>query len=196
MSGVYWLIDGSYIYKSLKTYPGKTLDYKKLRQKIESMLGNKTTAYYFNSTPDPATDQQNAFHSWMKSADGPNIRVELYELKKTEVKCPDCGHKFVKLTQKGVDVGIVTAALKFQHKYDTLILSTGDGDFLDTVKYIQEGLSKRIILVAFRHGLSTDLQQYADEVWYIDDFFDEVKDARLSQPKPFENVDDVVEVEG
>jgi len=203
MSSVFWLIDGSYLYKSMKKYGEKNrckfnLDYNKLREKIENQIckdSTKFTAYYFNSTPDPATDKQNAFHRWLKSAkpDGPSIRVELYSLKTITVECEKCNYKFKKPVQKGVDVGIVTAALKFHQKYDTLILSTGDGDFEDTLKYLKEDLDKNIIIVSFRHGLSSDLQQYADKVFYIDEFADEVRDTRAETALPFDNVDSVIE---
>lgn len=205
MKNVYWLIDGSYIYKALKTYQishtDYNLDYVKLRKKIETTYcanGEKLVAYYFNSTPDPASDSQNRFHSWLKSSKptGPNIRVEIYPLKNVKVKCDRCSEIIIKRVQKGVDVGLVTTALKFAGKYDKLVISAGDGDFLDTVRYLKEDLDKEIYLVAFRHGLSADLQQYSDESIYIDDFPTEVQDTRTVGrivEKPFDEVDDLIE---
>jgi len=197
----YWLIDGSYLYKSIKSYEKRIgekvgLDYNKLKEKIENHVNEKLTAYYYNSTKDPATDEQNRFHSWLKNhRNGPGIRVELYQLKKTTVKCPNCSEIFTKYVQKGVDVGIVTAALKFKDSYDNLVLSTGDGDFKDTVKFLSEDLRKRIILVGFDNNLSSDLQPYADsgDMLFIDDFIDEVKDTRYADLEPFDGADEIAE---
>lgn len=196
----YWLIDGSYIYKSIKSYErmiGETfgLDYRKLRDKVETHVKETVTAYYFNSTKDPATEQTNKFHTWLKTRkNGPGIIVELYSLKKTTVKCPNCDSTFTKLVQKGVDVGIATAALKFKDNYDTFVLSAGDGDFKDTIKYLKEDLKKRIVLVGFERNLSADLQPYADaeDVLFIDDFINEVKDNRYAGLEPFEGAAEIV----
>lgn len=197
---IYWLIDGSYIYKSIKgiekTKGKVALDYKKLKDKLEGDLNQIITAYYFNSTPNPPKDGQNAFHTWLKRVkNGPGIRVQLYSLKSMTVKCPNCGNVFKKTVQKGVDVGIATTALKFKDNYDTLILSTGDGDFEDTVQYLKEALNKKIILVGFSDNLSADIQQYSDEVWYIDEFFDEVKDTRFEDLEPFEDADKYIDID-
>lgn len=194
---IYWLIDGSYMYKSVKKLEEKhgkiSLDYLKLRQKIENELESKVTAYYFNATPNPQSDEQNSFHNWLKT--GPGIRIpKLYELKKKKNNCPNCKHKFTRYVQKGVDVGIATHALKYHPKYETLILSTGDGDFLDAIKYLKEELEKRIMLVGFNGSISPDILPYADEKWFIDEFIDEVKDTRHLY-KPFEDIDSVVDDE-
>ena len=109
------------------------------------------------------------------------------------MKCPNCNNIFIKFVQKGVDVGIATAALKFKDDYDTFVLSAGDGDFKDTVKYLKEDLKKRIVLVGFEKNLSTDLQPYAntDDVLFIDDFINEVKDNRYAGLEPFEGAAEI-----
>lgn len=65
-----WLIDGSYVYKAGKsfqadnpTYEKRGIDYKKLKDCIckEFEIDN-LDSWYFNSTPDPATDAQNAYY--------------------------------------------------------------------------------------------------------------------------------------
>jgi uncharacterized LabA/DUF88 family protein len=73
-----------------------------------------------------------------------------------------------------VDVGIATLALTHRDRYDTLVLSTGDGDLLDMVEYLSEN-NKRIELLVFRDGVSTDLQARADAVHWIDEFAEEVR---------------------
>lgn len=195
----YWLIDGAYVYSCILKERDRlkdtqfSIDYKKLRTVIERKNGEEVVAYYFNCTPNPPTDAQNAFHTWLKSAKphGPHIRVKLYKLKEVHLSCPYCNNGISKKTQKGVDVGIVTTALRYANNFDTLILSTGDGDFEETVRHLKEDLQKKIILASFKYGLSTDLQQYADEVWFIDDFITEVQDTRFTSP--FDDPDITIE---
>jgi hypothetical protein len=61
--------------------------------------------------------------------------------------------------------GAETAVAFFVSKdhYDTLILSSGDGDLIDMIEYLSE-LGKRIELQVFSEGVSTDLQARADHI--------------------------------
>lgn len=121
-------------------------------------------------------DAQDAFHTWLKSASpcGPKLQVRLHKLKELLVECPHCGQAFEKRVQKGVDVGIATLALTLVDRYDTLILSSGDGDFKDAIEYIRNTLDKRFELVVFNIGVSTDLQSLSDRIYWIDDFKNDV----------------------
>jgi len=134
-------------------------DYLKLRRKLEED-GSIWRAYYFNSTPNPPSDQQDAFHSWLRSAppNGPGIITRLYQLKRV-----------------GADRAyMATCALKHRDRYDTLLLSSGDGDLLDAIEFLSEQ-GKRIELAVFREGVSTELQARADKIYWIDDFAGEVE---------------------
>ncbi len=73
-----------------------------------------------------------------------------------------------------MDVGLATLALVHKDKIDTLLLSSGDGDLLDAVEHLSE-LGKRLELVVFREGVSTELQSRADVIHWIDEFADEVR---------------------
>jgi uncharacterized LabA/DUF88 family protein len=93
--------------------------------------------------------------------------------------CPNgAAHHVSNQQQKGVDVGLATLALTHIGHYDTLVLSSGDGDLLDAVEYLSEH-GKRLELVVFRDGVSTDLQARADVIHWIDDF---AADVRRDQP--------------
>jgi uncharacterized LabA/DUF88 family protein len=189
-----WLIDAGYLFKA-KPYnePYYQFSYKKLKDKIEQD-GRIWRAYYLNSIPSPITEQQERFHSWLRTAppDGPGIITKLYELKRMrldrayclncrsviEPRCSHCpennsGQLFIE-QQKGVDVGLATLALTLDSHYETLVLSAGDGDLLDAIEFLsQQG--KRIELVVFKYGVSTELQARADNIYWIDDFKDEVR---------------------
>lgn len=196
-----WLIDGSYIYKAGKTfqaenpeYERKGVDYKKLKDCICKAFGiDDLDSWYFNSTPDPATDAQNAYHRWLKSTEpkGPNIRVKLYDLKEKTIRCRNCGEDFSIKVQKGVDVGIATTALRLFSRYDVIVLSAGDGDFEDFIRYIVEDQDKKLYIAGFDRSISPDLQQYSAKNYLLNEHYDEICDTR--DVKPFDSADEVVD---
>jgi len=185
-----WLIDAGYLWNAQRSVaPGYQFDYLKLRRKLEES-GPLWRAYYLNSTPHPPADGQDAFHTWLRSAPprGPQLITKLYELKplradrawceqcrtKVTLRCPNGPeHRISNQQQKGVDVGIATLALAHRERYETLLLSSGDGDLLDAVEYLSEH-GKRIELAVFSDGVSTDLQARADRIHWIDEWADEV----------------------
>ncbi len=165
-----WIVDGAYLFNYGRNRP---FDYLKLKAEITRANGGPLhECYYLNSTPDAATESQNAFHSWLKSAPprGPKMRVQLYTIKDLNTTCPNCSHQFHRSVQKGVDVGIATLIVKLaQGVYDRLILSAGDGDFQEAITYIKSELHKEFWLHGAMSNLSTDLQCYADQVLWMDD---------------------------
>jgi uncharacterized LabA/DUF88 family protein len=168
-----WIIDGAYLFNFGKTH---AFDYLKLKNEIVRLNGGAIyESYYLNSTPDPATDAQNAFHAWLKAAPpkGPKLRVQLYTLKDFHSVCPSCKYQFDRQVQKGVDVGIATLIIKLaaQNVYDRLILSAGDGDFEDAISYVKSDLHKEVWVSGSHTNLSTDLQSYSDNVLWLEDMF-------------------------
>lgn len=190
-----WLIDAGYMYKGQITFlRDYSLDYLKLRNKLEED-GSLWRAYYLNSTTPKSSDGQASFYHWMRSAPpfGPKIITKLYDLKSSEItdayceqcrhkvslSCPeDRNHRLSREQQKGIDVGLATLALTHISNYETLLLSSGDGDLIDAIEYITEK-GKRFELVVFKYGVSTDLQSRADKVYWIDDFASDVARSSL-----------------
>ena len=192
-----WLIDAGYLFNARHSVSkGYQFNYLKLRERIEQD-GDIWRAYYFNSTHNPPTDAQDGFHNWLRSAppNGPKIVTKLYGLKgqrgdksfccrckqKVDLVCPyqkDVRetHILTNEVQKGVDVGIATTALIHKENFDTLVLTSGDGDLLDAIEHLSE-IGKRIELVVFNEGVSTELQSRADKLYIINDFANEVTDA-------------------
>lgn len=203
-----WLIDAGYLLKAQgKVRQGYLFSYAKLRHRLEQD-GPLWRAYYLNSTPNPPSDQQDGFHTWLRSAPprGPKIVTKLYKLRNTRADTPYCetcqkkvtvncpggpGHRLHKQQQKGVDVGIATLALVHADKYETLVLSSGDADLLDAIEYLSEK-GKRIELLVFKYGVATDLQSRADHIYWIDDFTDEVAQDK-KEPLPTAVSADVVD---
>ncbi len=171
-----WIIDAGYMIKAAPD----NFDYLKLKRMLESLNNSEFfESYYLNSTPNPPTDAQNAFHTWIKSAPprGPKIRVQLYKLKDKSVECKNCHEEFNIQVQKGVDVGIATLTLKLasQNQYERLILSAGDGDFEDALSYVKSELHKEIWISGFDGSVSADLQSYADKVIWLNEYWNEIK---------------------
>lgn len=191
-----WLIDAGYLFNAQRSVDhGYRFDYKQLRLQLET-AGPIWRAYYLNSTPNPPTDAQDSFHTWLRSAPpgGPQLITKLYELKtiradrafcsechqQVDLSCPNGdSHRIGNQQQKGVDVAIATLALVHRERYDTLLLSSGDGDLLDAIEFLSEQ-GKRIEMAVFDHGVSTELQARADHVFWINDFADEIRTQRRS----------------
>ena len=191
-----WLIDAGYLFNAQETYEKNfRFDYLKLRRKLEE-YGEIWRVYYFNSVRKVEDASQDGFHNWLQSAlpDGPKFITKIYRLRSVRADsayCRDCGNT-VRLTcphtisgdpvhtlgreqQKGVDAGIVTAALRFREEYDVLMLSSGDGDLVEAMEYLTEQHSKILQLAVFRTGVSTGLQSRADSIFFLDDFADEIR---------------------
>ncbi len=186
-----WLIDAGYLFMAQRSVSSDySIDYLKLRMKLEE-TGEVWRAYYLNATPNATSDVQDNFHNWLRSAppNGPKIITKLYPLRTQRVdriycatcnemvrlECPnDHKHQLSRQQQKGVDVGIATLALTHADLYDSLVLSSGDGDLIDAVEYLSEK-GKKIELLVFNVGVSTELQSRADSIHWIDDFKEDVR---------------------
>ncbi len=60
------------------------------------------------------------------------------------------------------DVGIVVDAIRLSRSVDSIVLVTGDGDFVPLVKYLQnKGI--RVEVIAFKRSSSSKLVEAADE---------------------------------
>lgn len=167
-----WIVDSAYM---MRGAPGR-FDYLKLKNELERRNGfSFTESFYLNSTPNPAQDAQDAFHSWIKMAPpkGPKMRVQLYKLKDVSCECPSCNTKFDRPVKGGVDVAVAMLLIKLavQKKYERVILSVGDGDFESAVEYVKDELGKELWIAGFDGSVSSDLQSYADRVIWIDEFW-------------------------
>jgi uncharacterized LabA/DUF88 family protein len=177
-----WIVDGAYLFTECRRLVGD-FDYLKLKGKLEEENQSPFfECYYLNSTPNPPSDAQDKFHTWLKSAPprGPKMRVQLYQLKDMGFTCPSCYSQSNRHVQKGVDVGIATLILKLaaQDRYERLVLSAGDGDFEDAISYVKSELHREIWISGFDGSVSVDLQSYADHVVWLDNYVEEIKKHR------------------
>ena len=86
-----------------------------------------------------------------------------------EVKAKDL-QTFLGGAKKGDwDVGMAMDALRMAQKVDVIVLVSGDGDFIDLVRYLQETMGCRVEVISFKKTCSQKLIDQADEYISIDD---------------------------
>ncbi len=171
-----WIVDGAYLLKTTTVH----FDYLKLKRLLEEKIRDTMTeGYYLNSVIHSTLDAQGAFLDWLQapSPKGPELQLKLYSLHKELRICDRCGEQYEFKLQKGVDVGIATLIIRLaiEGRYDRLVLCAGDGDFEDALIFVKDVLHKEICICGFRHSLSTDLQSYADQVIWLNEYISEIQ---------------------
>ena len=80
-----------------------------------------------------------------------------YEVKSKDLQVFLGGHK------KGDwDIGIAMDAIELAPRLDTIVLISGDGDFVDLVEHLRRALGCRIEVLAFGRSSSSKLREAAD----------------------------------
>ncbi len=165
---VIWLIDAAYV---LKGHQGK-IDYIKIRRELQNWAipryGRFDRMIFYNSCDD--SNKSDEFVSIMESN---GFEMKMYPLKFMNICCNECGHKGNRMVQKGVDVGIITdlISLAYEGKYCKVVITAGDGDFLDAIRKVQSlksnGSNIKVFVAGYRCSMSKDLETYADDMYYI-----------------------------
>jgi len=79
-----------------------------------------------------------------------------------ETRVKDLQEFYGGLKKADWDVGIVIDAIRIAPGVDTLVLASGDGDFIPLVEYLKNQ-GKRVEVVAFGRTASSKLRESADE---------------------------------
>ncbi|HRZ30389.1 MAG TPA: NYN domain-containing protein [Candidatus Paceibacterota bacterium] len=61
------------------------------------------------------------------------------------------------------DVGLAVDAIKLAPKLDTVIIGSGDGDFVPLVQYLKENMGAQVEVIAFGKSSSGKLREAADD---------------------------------
>lgn len=61
------------------------------------------------------------------------------------------------------DVGMAVDAIKLAPKLDTIIIASGDGDFIPLVEYLRTNQGCQVEVIAFGRSSSSKLIEYADD---------------------------------
>lgn len=166
-TSVIWLIDAAYV---LKGHQGN-IDYIDLRRKlqewaIERWQGRFDRIIFYNSTSNaPGVNNSDNFLD-MLTRNG--FETKLFPLKRMNVKCESCEYQGQRIVQKGVDVAICTdlLSLAYEGKFRRVVLTAGDGDFLEAVKKVQS-IFREVYIAGYKNSMSKDLIAQADKLYWI-----------------------------
>ena len=67
------------------------------------------------------------------------------------------------------DIGIAMDAIRLGHKVDSIILVSGDGDYMPVVNYLQQALGCLVEIAAFRRTANKELTTMADDFTNIEE---------------------------
>jgi len=67
------------------------------------------------------------------------------------------------------DVGIAVDAIKMAPKLDTVVIASGDGDFISLVEYLQMNEGCQVEIVAFGKSASGKLKEATDDFFDLDE---------------------------
>jgi len=79
-----------------------------------------------------------------------------------ETRVKDLQEYFDGLKKADWDVGLAVDAIKISSNIDTIVLVSGDGDFVPLVEYLKNQ-GKRVEVMAFSRSASSHLREVADE---------------------------------
>ena len=139
-------VDTQNIYHSAKNLYGARVNFSKLLE--EAVKGRqliRAIAYVIRSK----SLEEEAF-------------FEALEKQGFEVKMKDLQVFFGGMKKADWDVGIAVDAIKMADKLDTVVLVSGDGDFLPLVNYLKENKGCRVEIIAFKETASSKLTEAAD----------------------------------
>ncbi len=172
-----WLIEGSYLFKCQEHLEaeGLRLDMVKLRKFLERQ-GKFYSAKYFTATPKECSAKQTGFLTFLHAPSpyGAGFDIEQYNLKAVNCSCPNCSTTFQRHVTGGIDVGIATTALVESQNFDTLVLSSGDCDYMDAVNSLRNKFGKRVELAVFNGSVSSRLACSCDSVIMLDQHLPEI----------------------
>jgi len=176
-------IDNSNIFQNLKLVrPGYRIDYKKLHKKIEEG-GEIWETYFFAAEREGAPrETQTAFFEVLRRE--LNYNIVLAGLKVKTVTCRFCGQTHEAYIEKGVDVGLATRLLSllYSNAFDTAIVVSGDGDYVEVVREVRR-LGRKVQIVSFRESLSKELANLSSsDPIYLDDIANEIELEREYYP--------------
>ena len=170
-------IDGSNLYGSLaQSFHRTDIDVGKL---ITKLVGNRTLvkAYYYNapvSAPEdsPASQAQQSFFRRLTWIPFLERRDGKLRQRRVQYRCEHCGQKgsFTTHVQKGVDthiaVDLVTQAIR--DIYDLAVLVSGDSDFVEAVRFVQDHARKHVENAFTASGWAPDLRGMCNTKVLID----------------------------
>jgi len=160
-------VDGSNLFWACKQCCFK-IDILKLVDKLSEgkmVVGR----HYYNSIPENPSQKQIGFYCALTHQ---GFKVITKTLKP---RWQPSGE--IIFVEKGVDVAVTTDMLHLaiENVYDIAILVSGDGDYVDAVKYIEKSRGKRVEIASFEKCVSDELRRIADRFISLDSIKGEIE---------------------
>lgn len=148
-----WLIDMGYVTKASK---GRfKLDYVAARKFIVGKLNDQCSAIIFNSV-DKRYGVDRGLAQFYHAIQQAGFIVNLYQMEGE--------------SQKQVDVALASHGVWRASQGDTIVLSSGDIDFLPACKIITQAANQRLYLFTYDFGVHDELIKIAAEHWVFEDY--------------------------
>ena len=146
------LVDVQNLYHSAKNlYKGRVNFKNLLELAVDERILTRAIGYVVRSS-DEEGSEQDFFDALNNSG---------FEVKEKDLQVFSSGAK------KGDwDIGIAMDAIRLGHKVDSIVLISGDGDFVPVVNYLQQSLGCLVEVIAFGQTTNNSLREIADD--YID----------------------------
>jgi uncharacterized LabA/DUF88 family protein len=148
-----WLIDMGYIVKASKS--SFKLDYIVARKLIEDELKDSCQAAVFNSV-DKRFGVDRGLAQFYHTIQQAGFTVNLYQMEGG--------------SQKQVDVALASHGIWRAAQGDTIVLTSGDVDFLPACRIITEAAKRKLILFTYDFGVHSELVGIATEHWLFEDY--------------------------
>lgn len=148
-------IDVQNLYHSAKNLFGSRINYKELIKEITGGRKLIRVIGYVVKT-DTTEGEASFFDALTKSG---------VELRTKDIQIFPGGAK-----KADWDVGMAVDAIRTAGSLDTVVLVTGDGDFIPLVEYLKWGLGKTVEVAAFSRSTSAKLKESADLFIALDEF--------------------------
>src|SRR4030042_607731 len=140
------LIDVQNLYHSAKNLYGARVNFREI---LKSAVSNRNLIRAFGYVVRTKTGEEKPFFDALTKL-GIETRVR------------DLQEFYGGLKKADWDVGISIDAIRISPSVDTVVLASGDGDFLQLVEYLKNQ-GKRVEIVAFGRSASLKLKEIADE---------------------------------
>lgn len=165
-SNAVWLVDMGYVVKASDNK--FKLDYILARDYLQTRLG-KVDTMLFNGY-DPFYGISNGLQAFYDAMQYQGVSVCLQPM-----DSGDPGNN----RQRGVDVDLTAHMVWYASKpgVNTIVLTTGDHDFLPGIKLVQQVLFCKVILFSYRSMVHNLLAATVDEWWLFED-----EEGKLSRP--------------
>lgn len=147
-------IDIQNLYHSAKNLYGSRVNYKELIKNL--VMGRKLIRAIAYVVKTETSLGEASFFEALKKA-GLELRVKDIQIYPGGMKKADW------------DVGMAVDAIRMASGLDTIILVTGDGDFIPLVDYLRWGLGREVEVAAFTRTSSTKLREVADSFVAIEE---------------------------